>query len=137
MVYFAEKAKEKRMERARKFVCVTSVALAGALVCVPLRAMADQSGVGKRVEKLEERTRDVEARLAKVEAMVGQHSAHAAPAPQAGKPGMQPGATGPGMGGGMMDDDMMGMPDPAPQGQGQANPPAGGSMGGGGMGGHM
>ena len=92
-----------------------------------------------RFEKLEERVRDVEARLARAEAMVNQHAAHAAPAPQTGGQGKQQGSKGPGMGG-MMDDGMMGMPDPATPGQGQPNPPpAGGGMGGGmgGMGGHM
>lgn len=119
------------MARAKLIVCVASAVAAGALWGSPSAGFAEAGGVAQRVEKLEERVRDVEARLAKVEAMVNQHGSHPGQAKQ-GNQGMPPGSKG--MGGGMMDDDMMGMPDPSQPGQG--NPPAGG-MGGGGMGGHM
>jgi hypothetical protein len=109
------------------------VVITGLMACVPLSARAQPSPVTDRLEKLEERMRDAESRLAKVERMVNAHSAHGAAAPQIGNPAMPQGGKAPG---GMMDDDedMMGMTDPTTPGAGQpASPP----MGGGGMGGHM
>lgn len=115
------------MGKAKLFMCVASAVVAGGLLWFPSAGLAESGNVTGRVEKLEERMRDAEARLAKVEAMVNQHGSNAGQ-PKKGDQGMPPGSKGMG-GGGMMDDDMMGMPDPAPQGQ--ANPPAAG------MGGHM
>ena len=115
------------MGKAKLIVCVASAVAAGALWGSPSAGFAEAGGVAQRVEKLEERVRDVEARLAKVEAMVNQHGSHPGQAKQ-GNQGTQPGSKG--MGGGMMDDDMMGMPDPGSSGQAQPNPP-GGAMGGG------
>jgi hypothetical protein len=120
------------MRNGYLFFCIASAAVAGPLAGYPSAGFAETGNVTGRVEKLEERVRDAEARLAKVEAMVNQHASHPGQR-QPGSQGMQQGNKGAG-GGSMMDDDMMGMPDPAPQGQGPANPPGAGA---GGMGGHM
>jgi hypothetical protein len=112
------------------------LAVMGLVVASPASGWSQPSAVESRLEKLEERMRDAEARLAKVEAMVNAHSAHGAPAPQDKGQAMPPG--GKGMGG-MMDDDMMGDPGSPAQGQpAQPSQPGGAPMGGGGgMGGHM
>jgi hypothetical protein len=120
----------------RKVQTVTGIlvaALAGANVMAPVVASAGDKSTDSRFEKLEERVRDAEARLAKVEAMVNQHGAHAAGQQPMGNQGMQQGNKG-GMGGGMMDDNMMGMPDPTAAPQAQQNPSGNAPMGGGGMG---
>ena len=120
------------MRSVRQLACVATL---GASVCVPMSSWAQNTSVADRLEKLEDRMRDAEARLAKVEAMVNSHSVHGSPVPQAGSQGMPQG--GKGMGGMMDDDGMMGMGGPTTPNPAQPSQPGAAPMGGGGMGGHM